>query len=317
MAALSGNWARVFAADAFDEALMEDLGLPIQQVAGPESALDSRGCFRADRLARFFAPADKKLRTLVLTGRDIEAGNCSSLFGYADRRRKVAVVSTCRISVPHDIRKTRSRLRNVIAHELGHLRGLAHCDTPGCLMGAAGNAAELDSRREEPCGRCPGHSRFLHIAGAAVCCVLLFLALDLVGAALKPGRPSPFSVTPASHAGRAQVLFEHKPIVEVPVKPGGTRELESKLNAAYSSVLPALFEVEASPSGSALVRLNGAGILEATESGKLPPKALAESWSLKLREYVDGKGSAEESCPKCHVARRSEVVAQMRRRTGR
>ena len=47
-----------------------------------------------------------------------------------------------------------SRLRNLILHELGHLQGLKHCRTPGCLMTPVMAIEELDYRQDLPCEIC-------------------------------------------------------------------------------------------------------------------------------------------------------------------
>jgi hypothetical protein len=182
-------------------------------------------------------------------------------------------------------------------------------------MHATRDTAELDLCGDRPCGRCPTHSRFLHLAVAVGLCVLLFLALDQLGKALKPGRMSPFSVTPAQSDRHARILFARNPVIDLKAPSTGVRELEAQLNAAYNDMRKPRFDIETSSAGSALIRLNGAGLLEVTaaESGPEPPKALAEKWSHRLRELVDGKGSAGESCPECHIARRSEVLAWMAR----
>jgi archaemetzincin len=311
-ALLSRDWAKGVATSGFDESLIQDIGIPVQPAAEPEWAMDADGRFRAECMVRSFAPRAPETCTLVLTGRDLSAGNRSWVFGYADRRRAVAVVSTCRICVPGDPQVTARRLRGVIAHELGHLRGLAHCPTPGCVMHAARNPAELDSRRDRPCGRCPSHLQPLRLACAVAACALLFLCLDWVGEAVKPGRmSSPFSVRSARAGQPVQVLFAGKPAIELARQSPGLSDLQTRLNAAYRDLLAARFEIETLPSGSALIRLNGAGLLlvTAAEAGAGPPAELAHQWSLRLAEAVDGKGSARESCPECHIARHSEVLA--------
>jgi predicted Zn-dependent protease len=312
----SRNWTRVVATVGFDHALVAGIAIPVQPAAEPACATDARGRLRAERLARCFAPPEKDALTLVLTARDLCAGNCSWVFGYADRRRRVAIVSACRVAAAGDPSLTARRLRSVMAHELGHLHGLAHCPAADCVMHAARDASELDSRGERPCGRCPGRLRWWRLVLGMAACGLLFVGLDGAGSALKPDRMSPFSVRPAGAGRPARILFAGKPAIELIRPPADWRTIETQLNTAYRDTLPPRFEVQASPSGSALIRLNGAGLLEvsAAEAGGRSPAALAEKWSLRLAELVDGKGSAGESCPECHVARRAEVLAWPRLR---
>lgn len=304
-----GTWAKVLATAGFDETLVKDIGIFVERVEEPASAMDEQGRLCAERLARFFAAPEREARTLVLTERDLSAGNCSWVFGYADQRNGVAVISTCRISAPTDAQKTAVRLRRLIAHERGHLEGLAHCSTPGCAMHEKRDAADLDSSSSRTCGRCPPRFRFLSFAFAIVSCMLLFLFLDQVGKALKPARISPFTVTHAQSNQHARILFDGKPLIEL-AELTSAQDLGDQLNAAYHDVRKARFRIKTSSSGSATIRLNGADLLEITtaESGSEPPVALAEKWRQRFSVIINGKGSPAESCPMCHIARHSEVI---------
>lgn len=187
-ARLSGTWARVVATAGFDAALINAIGTPVACCAEPASAVDEQGRLRAEPLTRAFAAADRGHLTLVLTPREVAAGNRAWVFGYADRRRGVAVVSSCRIADPHNPLLTARRLRGVMAHELGHLNGLAHCGARACVMHPVREVAELDSRPERPCGACPTRRRTLPMALAVAVCGVLFLTLDQMGATLKSDR---------------------------------------------------------------------------------------------------------------------------------
>jgi hypothetical protein len=94
-------------------------------------------------------------RALILTERDLVAPECDSLIGFAESKANLAIVSAFHLRRGCDPERFRRRLRNAIAHELGHLRGLRHCHRPGCLMNPAVVAADLDQRDDEACGRCP------------------------------------------------------------------------------------------------------------------------------------------------------------------
>ncbi len=93
---------------------------------------------------------------LLVTDGDIRVPPLRGLFGYADRRRGIAIVSTARLRDPTDPARTRKRLRNVAAHELGHLKGLNHCAGPRCLMTQVSTPEQLDDRPLTPCPECPG-----------------------------------------------------------------------------------------------------------------------------------------------------------------
>ena len=106
---------------------------------------------------------------VVVTGTALATRECASLLGFSDRRRQLAAVSLAGLGQPgteeehrpgSSIRWSRDallrrRIQNLIAHESGHLRGLAHCSNPGCLMKPVKAARELDERSFAPCGHCP------------------------------------------------------------------------------------------------------------------------------------------------------------------
>jgi archaemetzincin len=116
---------------------------------------DDRGRIPVKGLVRLA----KKRRTskgpiLVITDRDLAIKECRSLFGFSDRRAGVAVVSTARLLEAEEPSQLWGRVRNVGAHELGHLRGLAHCVNDGCVMRPATHASELDGRSDQACRSC-------------------------------------------------------------------------------------------------------------------------------------------------------------------
>jgi hypothetical protein len=311
----SQTWTTVVAIEGFIDQLPGDIPYPIEIVAEPPAAVDEKGRLHAQRVARAFAlPAAGWI--LVLTGRDLCAGNCSWVFGYSDRRSRVAVVSTCRFRDPNNPAVTTRRLAGVAAHELGHLSGLAHCGTHGCVMNPARDPTELDARGLQYCGRCPSPFRFLHLAAGLAACLLLFLCLDMVGRELKPDRTSPFSVhhSPASQSLR--ILFKGKPVISLSNPSANAPKLEEQLNTAYRNLHAPRFEVDSAEAALTVIRLNGSKLLEvtATDAGGEPPATLAERWSHSLEELVDGKGPHGEGCYECHVNRRAEVVAWARAR---
>lgn len=106
---------------------------------------------------------------VAVTGAALSTRECASLLGFSDRRRQLAAVSIAGLTQPdteecegsgRPIRQNgdallRRRTQNLIAHELGHLRGLAHCPHHGCVMKPVNVAHELDHRSFLPCGHCP------------------------------------------------------------------------------------------------------------------------------------------------------------------
>lgn len=144
-------------------------------------------------------------RLLVLTPFDLHLPECESLYGFADRRLDVAVVSTARIADANPDRLAR-RVGNIAAHEIGHLDGLRHCAADGCLMRRASDPREVDARSMQPCGRCPriGGVRRRLLGAAALVMVLALgvAALSAAGyAALGPDLEVPFSCRALDPAG--------------------------------------------------------------------------------------------------------------------
>jgi hypothetical protein len=135
-------------------------------------------------------------RVLVLTDRDLAMPGCDFLFGFAERKRGVAVVSTFRLGGASDPITLAGRARNEIAHELGHLEGLRHCANADCVMRLVRSVPELDTRPHTTCGRCPRAKRLSISSGVAITAAVLlaFAGLDAgLGPLLGPGFQAPFT----------------------------------------------------------------------------------------------------------------------------
>ena len=106
---------------------------------------------------------------VAVTSRPLATRECASLLGFSEKRRRLAVVSvaglvprhqgeTGNLGSPRDpsvYARARRRFQNLTAHELGHIRGLAHCSSPACVMNPVRFPHELDHRRSLSCGHCP------------------------------------------------------------------------------------------------------------------------------------------------------------------
>lgn len=106
------------------------------------------------------APSDA-LAVVGLTFRDIYPHpSWRYVFGMADLTSHVAVVSTSRLSprfwgdavTPHGRLQWLRRLLTVIAHEVGHALGLAHCVTFRCVQNGSNGLDDLD---DTPAHLCP------------------------------------------------------------------------------------------------------------------------------------------------------------------
>ncbi len=153
----------------------------IDRCAPPPELLDAGGRISFDELVRLARKTYPHGRVLVVTDHDLLIRELDSLFACTDRRKGVVVVSSYRLR-GSGAALLKSRLSNVIAHELGHLNGSAHCGSPLCLMHAVSSAEEVDARPEVACGRCPSSSsgarRFGRTAAACLAVAASFMIVD-------------------------------------------------------------------------------------------------------------------------------------------
>ncbi len=84
---------------------------------------------------------------------DIYTKGLNFVFGIATPVYRAAVVSYYRLRTP-DRELFISRVRKELTHEMGHVFGLEHCNTPGCVMNFSNSLYEVDLKSEEFCPRC-------------------------------------------------------------------------------------------------------------------------------------------------------------------
>jgi archaemetzincin len=131
----------------------------------PESAFDRRrGQYLSpvilDRLAGHVEGVDS-VRTcrLAVTEADLFAPGQSFVFGQADARTRVAVISLLRLREEYYGRRTnprrfQDRALTEAVHELGHTLGMPHCPNPGCVMHASVSLAGTDRKSARFCAEC-------------------------------------------------------------------------------------------------------------------------------------------------------------------
>ncbi len=94
---------------------------------------------------------------LVVTNQDLFARDLNFVFGLANLDMAVAIMSTFRlVHCQEDLTpsKIQERIMKEASHEIGHLRGLSHCERPTCLMAFSNTLEDVDAKLPMLCTRC-------------------------------------------------------------------------------------------------------------------------------------------------------------------
>jgi archaemetzincin len=98
-------------------------------------------------------------KLLVVTDYDLFIPVLTFVFGEAHLGGRAGIVSACRLhesfyGLPPNDDLLFSRLLKETIHEIGHLYGLSHCYTPGCVMGPSTLIEGVDLKSEKFCLEC-------------------------------------------------------------------------------------------------------------------------------------------------------------------
>lgn len=96
---------------------------------------------------------------LGVTEADLFVPVLTFVFGEAQYPGKAAVISAARLreefyGMPEDREKLQDRLLKEAVHEIGHTRGLGHCDDWQCAMVSSHRVERLDLKGADFCSRC-------------------------------------------------------------------------------------------------------------------------------------------------------------------
>lgn len=148
-----------------EEGLCREFGAEVrrgQPTAVPASAYaPKRRQYLADAFTELVPPATLSRRNLalVVTAVDLYVPTLNFVFGLADLRRHVAVISLARLSPEFYGQRSNPKLVNQRAlkeavHEVGHLLGLSHCPDPACIMFFSNTLADTDRKGPGFCPTC-------------------------------------------------------------------------------------------------------------------------------------------------------------------
>ena len=139
----------------------------------PSNAFDSvRQQYLADRLLEYIARLYREsLDEVILLIADIDAyvHGLNFVFGIALPYLGAAAVFLRRLRYFADQNRFRKRIRKEVLHELGHVFGLEHCSTPGCVMNFSNSVFDVDAKKDAFCHRCVRLLRRSHINVHAAC----------------------------------------------------------------------------------------------------------------------------------------------------
>ncbi|MBI5869716.1 MAG: archaemetzincin family Zn-dependent metalloprotease [Actinobacteria bacterium] len=150
--------------EALGEAATRAFGFAVSQGSPeplPPGAFDSRRRQYAavELLASLARRGESGLVVLGVTGADLFAPRLNFVFGMADRTAGTAVISLHRLTpdfygeAPDPV-LARERAAKEAIHEIGHVLGLDHCTSNGCIMRFSSAIMDTDEKGPGFCGRC-------------------------------------------------------------------------------------------------------------------------------------------------------------------
>jgi len=125
----------------------------------PKSAFNPfRNQYRSYQILDFLEK-NFKGRILGITKQDLYTEGLNFVFGQAKMKGRVAVVSIARLDPtfwhqPEDKELVEKRAVKECIHEIGHMLGLTHCDTRGCVMNFSNTIGDVDKKTKFLCNSC-------------------------------------------------------------------------------------------------------------------------------------------------------------------
>jgi len=99
------------------------------------------------------------VKALLIADVDLYAEGLNFVFGEAEINGSLAIISITRLresfyGLPENKEIFRTRAIKEAIHELGHVFGLRHCSSPGCVMNFSNSLADTDRKGANFCPSC-------------------------------------------------------------------------------------------------------------------------------------------------------------------
>jgi len=128
---------------------MELIPSPFPELSEIGEQYDARELLR--NLVRLHSEKDDVV--IGITSSDLMLPGFNFVFGLAERKTSVAVISTCRLQSDYS-EKFQERCLKEAIHEIGHLLSLNHCDDPLCVMHFSNSLLDTDMKSAKFCREC-------------------------------------------------------------------------------------------------------------------------------------------------------------------
>jgi archaemetzincin len=146
------------------EGLARELGAQVQgggNLPLPASCPEGRRQYLGDPFLEALTAARQHGDEVILgvTGVDLSVPGLNFVFGLADPRSQVAVISLARLypefyGQPRNPQLFKERAIKEAVHEIGHILGLGHCPDPSCIMFFSNTLADTDRKGPGFCAPC-------------------------------------------------------------------------------------------------------------------------------------------------------------------
>jgi archaemetzincin len=145
------------------EGLARELGVVVQLEGNlplPAECAEGRRQYPGEPFLQELAAARANDEVILgVTGVDLYVPGLNFVFGLADLRSHVAVISLARLypefyGQPRNPKLFKERALKEAIHELGHLWGLGHCPDPACIMFFSNSLADTDRKGPGFCAKC-------------------------------------------------------------------------------------------------------------------------------------------------------------------